>query len=43
MKVTESGMLTDVRLVHDPKAEVPMIVTESGMLTDERLVHLKKA
>jgi hypothetical protein len=43
MLVTESGMVTDARLVHWLNATAPMLVTESGMLTDDRLVHWENA
>jgi hypothetical protein len=43
MLVTESGMVTDDKLVHVKKAVPSMLVTESGMLTDDRLVHERKA
>jgi hypothetical protein len=33
MLLTESGMVTDDRLVHRWNAAVPMLVTELGMLT----------
>jgi hypothetical protein len=36
MLVTESGMVTDDRLVHDWNAEPPMVDTESGMVHDGR-------
>jgi hypothetical protein len=43
MLVIESGMLTDVILVHCLNADVPMLVTEAGMLIDTRLVHCLNA
>ena len=43
MLVTESGMLTDARLLQYRKAELPMLETESGMLTDARLLQDRKA
>ena len=39
MDVTESGIVTDANLVHDPKAHPPIDVTESGIVTDTKLVH----
>ena len=41
--VTESGIVTDAKLVHPEKAPAPMDVTESGIVTDDKLVHAEKA
>ena len=43
MLVTDSGMVTDVSLVHPEKAPLPMFVTELGMVTEVSLVHPWKA
>ena len=40
MLVTESGIVTEVRLVHPENARAPMLVTESGIVTDVRLLQL---
>lgn len=40
MKVTESGIVMDVRLSHPENAQSPMEVTESGMVMDVRFSHL---
>ena len=37
MEVTESGMVTEVKLEHPAKASFPMVVTESGMVTEVKL------
>ena len=41
MDVTPLPMMTDVRLLTDEKAEVPMDVTESGMMSEMRPVPEK--
>ena len=40
MSVTDSGMVTDVRLLQLENAEAPMDVTDVGMMTDFNLVFL---
>ena len=42
-RVTEAGMVTEVRLVQPRKASLPMEVTEAGMMTEVRPVQRKKA
>ena len=39
MLVTESGMVTDIRLLHQPNASSPILVTESGIVTEVRLLQ----
>ena len=39
IEVTESGIWTEVRLLHPRKARLPMEVTECGIRTKSRLVH----
>ena len=34
MLVTELGIVTDVKPLQSPKANVPMLVTELGIVTD---------
>ncbi len=43
MLVTESGMLTDARLLQDWKEAFPMLETKSPMFTDARLLQDWKA
>ena len=43
MKVTPSGMVTELRLLQWAKAESPMEVTLSGMVTEVRLSQSEKA
>ena len=39
MEVTELGMVTEVRLLRDRNAELPMEVTEFGIVTEVRLLY----
>ena len=39
MLVTESGIVTNVKLEHSENALAPMLVTESGIATDVKLEH----
>ena len=43
MLVTLSGMVTDVKPVHQEKAYSPMLVTLSGMVTDVKPLQPEKA
>ena len=43
MVVTEFGIVTDVRLLHQLKALSPMLVTELGIVTDVSASQLAKA
>jgi len=39
MLVTDSGMVTEVRLLQSRKAPPPMLVTDPGMVTEVRLLQ----
>ena len=41
--VTESGIVTEVRLLHPQKAYSPILVTELGIMTEVRLLQEAKA
>lgn len=42
MLVTPSEMVTDVKLLQDANAALPMLVTEDGMMTDVKSLHSQK-
>jgi hypothetical protein len=39
IKLTESGIITDVKPEQPSKALLPILVTESGIVTDDKLEH----
>jgi hypothetical protein len=43
MEVTDTGIVTDVRLEQPLKADAPMEVTDEGIVTDVRLEQPLKA
>ncbi len=43
MKVTEFGIVTDVKPLHPENADIPMEVTELGIVTDVKPVQPEKA